>query len=547
MAKFDIHDIGIGELVVLIGIYVYLLFKLLSFGIALSILTVSIALFIYYLNEYNNYWHKKGIPGPKGNVYNGSMMDMLTSINEFDKANVEKYGKVYGCVINGIPELVVQDLDILKDILIKNFEYFPDRAGCEKINKKDLRASFLTMKKGDDWRRIRHQITPAFTSGKMKKLIPVMKFCSDEFIKYLGKYAEDGTDIPLKDVLSKLTMNIIGRTAFAVDLNSFDENEKSPFLHYANKMFQVSLTDPLILLILCFPNVFWIYSLITGKTGFQDDVLDYFTESLTKIMEQRLKDPQAGEKYNDVAQLLLNSLDDNEKFQITAEDADMISDAISKSDPSKAQKTLSKMEVLAQLLVFLAAGYETTATTLHFICYILSQKPDIQDQLREEVIKVLNGRETINYEDMSKLQYLDQVISETLRMYPSAIRSDRYCQKDTVINGIEIEKGNVVSFNIYSIHHDPEYYHDPYEFDPERFSQENKSSRHPMTYLPFGAGPRNCLGMRFAEFEMRLTIVDLIKTYRLLPSEGMPGMPIPISSSSILKPTVELKCKIERI
>ena len=205
------------------------------------------------------------------------------------------------------------------------------------------------------------------------------------------------------------------------------------------------------------------------------------------------------------------------------------------------------MEVLAQLLIFLTVGYETTASTLHFICYILSQKPDIQNKLREEILEVLNERDSIDYEDMSKLQYMNQVISETLRMYPPAVRSDRYCQKTTIIKNIEIEKGSSVSFSIYNIHHDPEYYPNPHKFDPERFSPENKSSRHPMAYIPFGAGPRNCIGMRFAEFEIRLTLVDLIKKYRLLPSEGMPGLPISISSVSLLKPEVELKCRVERI
>ena len=126
-------------------------------------------------------------------------MNLLKSMHDFDRVNVEMYGKVFGYVLNGMPCLLVEDLDMLKEILIKNFESFPDRPDFGEFNESDLRASFLIIKKGDDWRRIRNNITPAFTSGKMKRLIPVMKLCCNEFVEYLEKYAKDGSDIPLKE------------------------------------------------------------------------------------------------------------------------------------------------------------------------------------------------------------------------------------------------------------------------------------------------------------------------------------------------------------
>ena len=228
-----------------------------------------------------------------------------------------------------------------------------------------------------------------------------------------------------------------------------------------------------------------------------------------------------------------------------SEDTDFIFESVNETANSKNKNALTKTETLTELVTFLIAGYETTATTLHFLCYILSRRPDVQERLRREVLEVLDGREHIEYEDMPKLQYLNQVISETLRMYPPGVRLNRLFQKDTEINGIEFEKGNSFSFNVYNIHHDPENYPEPYEFDPDRFSPENKAARHPMAYIPFGAGPRICLGMRFAEFEMRVTLVDLVKNYQFLPSEGMPGLPVPILSKALLNPAVELKCKIE--
>ena len=127
------------------------------------------------------------------------MLDLFKSIHEFDQKNIEKYGKTFGAIMNGVPDLVSQDLDVLKEVLIKNFDAFPDRYDMAKSTKSGLRESFLTVKQGDDWRRIRHRITPAFTSGKMKKLLPAMNHCSKELVNHLEQYAKSGNDVPLKE------------------------------------------------------------------------------------------------------------------------------------------------------------------------------------------------------------------------------------------------------------------------------------------------------------------------------------------------------------
>uniref|UniRef100_A0AC34RMV4 Cytochrome P450 n=1 Tax=Panagrolaimus sp. JU765 TaxID=591449 RepID=A0AC34RMV4_9BILA len=514
MGNLWIHEIGPGELVLLFGVYTWILFKFLTPLVAFSILICTIAAIYYYLDQHNEYWHKKGVPGPKGNILFGSLLELFKSQHEFDRINTEKYGETFGTMLLGTPELVTNDLDFIQQVLIKNFDAFPDRLDVAKSTKDELRGNFLTVKRGDDWRRIRHRITPAFTSSKMKRLINVMHLCSKELLKNLEGFSKTGEDVPLKDTLSKLTMNVIGKSVFAADLNSFDETNSSPFLNYASKFFKINLTDPIFLILVSFPNLCGYWTKLTGKAVLQPDVIDYFTTTLNYIMDERLKDPEAPKN-------------------------------VSRAEKDK--KTVSRGEVLAQLVIFLAAGYETTASTLHYVCYILSHRPEIQDKLREEVLSVLDGKETIEYDDMKNLEYMDQVINETLRMYPPAVRLNRLCQKNIELNGIEIEKDSAFSFDVYNIHHDPNNYPDPYEFDPERFTPENKAARHPMAFLPFGAGPRICLGMRFAEYEMRVALTDLIKNFEFLPSEGMPGLPVPIISTTLLKPAFELKCKVRKL
>jgi cytochrome P450 family 3 subfamily A len=152
------------------------------------------------------------------------------------------------------------------------------------------------------------------------------------------------------------------------------------------------------------------------------------------------------------------------------------------------------MEILAQAILFLLAGYETTASTLTLITYNLACHPEIQEKLIEEVDKCIERHGGVNYESVFDNEYLDMVIEETMRMYPPATRIDRVCSKDFEFEGIKIPKGQLVTIPIWAIHHDPEIYPDPYKFDPERFNQENKTKRVNEAFIPFGNGPRSCIG-----------------------------------------------------
>ncbi|CAG0904895.1 unnamed protein product [Darwinula stevensoni] len=117
---------------------------------------------------------------------------------------------------------------------------------------------------------------------------------------------------------------------------------------------------------------------------------------------------------------------------------------------------------------------------------------------------------------MNACAYLDQVVNETLRFYPIATRLERVCTKDCIMDGMEFKKGDLICFPIYAVHHSLEYYPDPEVFDPDRFSPEKKSKIPQGAFLPFGIGPRNCIGMRFALEEGKLALCHLIHSFRIL-------------------------------
>uniref|UniRef100_A0A914D137 Cytochrome P450 n=1 Tax=Acrobeloides nanus TaxID=290746 RepID=A0A914D137_9BILA len=170
------------------------------------------------------------------------------------------------------------------------------------------------------------------------------------------------------------------------------------------------------------------------------------------------------------------------------------------------------------------------------IIYILAKLPEIQDRLRDEINNILEDREDIGYDDIAKFQYMNQVICETMRMYPTSSRANRVCTKPITINGIEFKENFMFSVPIYAIHHDEKYYPNPDEFDPERFSPEEKAKRDPLAFLSFGYGPRNCIGMRFAEFEIRATLAYMIKHYKFYPAPNSPNLPLEIDTRGLMKP-----------
>ncbi|CAF3817265.1 unnamed protein product [Rotaria sp. Silwood1] len=171
------------------------------------------------------------------------------------------------------------------------------------------------------------------------------------------------------------------------------------------------------------------------------------------------------------------------------------------------------------------AGYETTSTALAYATYELARHPEVLQKLQAEIdqLPLGNGdssdektKEYPDYDVVAQMPYMDMFVSEVLRMYPIANTVINRCaSEDTIVQGIKIEKGTLVHADIYSIHYDRDLWgpEDPYVFFPER----HETKRHPMAYLPFGAGPRQCIGMRFALIEMKMLLVRMLRKYSILP------------------------------
>lgn len=228
----------------------------------------------------------------------------------------------------------------------------------------------------------------------------------------------------------------------------------------------------------------------------------------------------------DMIHLLLEARKGNLKFEEDS-NLDNTFSALSENalgrNSTLQKRNISDEDIAAQALIFFFAGYETVATACSFMGYELAVNPEIQEKLRyeiDETRKQCNGKPT--YEVLMKMRYMDMVVTETLRKWPPSPAIDRKCVKPYVIQPnstsekpVELKVGQSVWLPQYGIQHDPAYYPNPGIFDPNRFSEENKSTIDPYTFLPFGAGPRSCIGTRFALLEMKVLFFNLLTKFEL--------------------------------
>ncbi|KAL1402069.1 hypothetical protein pipiens_000130, partial [Culex pipiens pipiens] len=252
---------------------------------------------------------------------------------------------------------------------------------------------------------------------------------------------------------------------------------------------------------------------------------DYFTKLIRDTMSTR---EGQGIVRHDMIDLLIQAKKNTLIHQEESESQDGFA-TVEESNVGKVQlsRPMTESEMVAQCLIFFVAGFEAVSTTALFAVYELVRHPEIQDRLYQEVLQTkesLKGKQ-ISYDVLQQMKYLDMVVSETLRIWAPSTATDRLCVRDYELDAGEglkftIDKGTCVWFPVYGLHHDPKYYPNPERFDPERFNDENKRNINLGAYLPFGSGPRNCIGSRFALMEIKAILYHMLLKFSFEQSEN---------------------------
>jgi cytochrome P450 len=244
---------------------------------------------------------------------------------------------------------------------------------------------------------------------------------------------------------------------------------------------------------------------------------------LMNVIEGTLKQRKESEvKRNDLIDMMIDAINQESPNADQEEDLHAV-DQYEKDTEIVGitkKKKLSHDDVIATALLMLSAGYDTTGTAMSYILYELALNQDCQETLLEEIREASEDVNNMPYEVLQSLPYLDAVIQETLRKHPVIANLERLCTKDYKIPGHEyvIKKGDVVRVSNVGICFDPDIFPDPKKFNPERFLKENITNRNPYSYMAFSLGPRNCLAMRFALFEIKVCISNLVSNFKFVPS-----------------------------
>ncbi|KAK3090229.1 hypothetical protein FSP39_010220 [Pinctada imbricata] len=265
------------------------------------------------------------------------------------------------------------------------------------------------------------------------------------------------------------------------------------------------------------------------------DIVEIKRKVVYSIMEDR---KTGTTQRKDFMQIMMNSHNEAVDKEDKANMVDI------KGNSSWKNRGFTIDEVTANAFLFFLAGYDTTANTLSFMAYNLAMYPECQEKCIAEVDRVL-GQDKPNYDNVLKLQYLDNCMNETLRMYGPASATNREVLEDCEIAGYKVPKGCALNIPIFVIHHDPEYWPEPYKFDPDRFLPEEKEKRHPYAFLPFGHGPRNCIGMRLAYLEAKAAIASILRKYRFVRCSETEDPVVLDVKSNILRAKNGIKVKLE--
>lgn len=462
------------------------------FGEWQTIVVAAVILFVVYYFWISPYQALKACyhTGPTPLPFIGHLHDLIRHKGKFH-LQLDEYYKKYGNVFvmsmfTSKPCFVISDPEMIKDIFVKEFESFCDRPNV--VKQPEPLASMLTIAEKDKWKRIRNTLTPAFSALKMKQMIPLMNTCCDNLIKKLSGVADKEQSVNISKYQQSLTMDVIVSAAFGFEVDS-QSNPDEPILSAVRQATQQGGFRRILLTIISiFPFGMKIMELLPSLWMANLKPLLNISEEIVQLK----RGGQGNSPRKDMLDLMLAAADDTTVPE---------------------SKKLSDNEIIAQSMVFLFAGHETTSTVLSFACYHLAVSPEIQEKLQQEIDSVWSDdSQMLSYETIHQLPYLDMVISETLRLYPPGFLIIRNCTKDCILKGVKIPKDIAVMIPVYSIHRDPSIYADPDKFDPERFAKEE--SRNPYSFMPFGNGPHNCIGLRFAMIEMKLVLARILKKYR---------------------------------
>ncbi|KAF5273640.1 hypothetical protein FQR65_LT04640 [Abscondita terminalis] len=457
------------------------------------LLLILAALLHTYLTRNYNYWKLRGVQSIKPKFFFGSILEIAFGRSHPGLFIAKHYWKFkqpyFGFYAFTKPYLVVTDPELIKTVLIKDFNNFSNRYfNCdEKID--PVISNGLFAIKNPTWRWLRTKLSPFLSLGKIKHAIPNIDECDKNLNGYIVQNL--GKNIEVKEMSARYTTDAIVRCCFGISANSF-VNEKG-FRLAGKKMLGQSIGRKLI--VFCYYYATWIVKLFKFQF-IESSAVDFVRGEFENAFYER---ETSKIKKHDLIDILIELKNQNIEYN---------------------GFSFSRENLVAQAVTFFSSGFEAAASTLAFTLHEVCIHQHIQDKLRKEIKTVLSENGELSFNAIQQMKYLHMCVSETIRKYPAVSFIHRECVDDYQVPGhdLVIEKGTPIIVGLYGLHYNSKYFPDPYKYDPERFNSENVQNSINCTYLPFGEGPRSCVGQLLGLLIVKKAIINILRNYFIEPN-----------------------------
>ncbi|KAF9593197.1 hypothetical protein IFM89_020493 [Coptis chinensis] len=472
----------------------------------------------YYLTprRIKKVMQRQGVHGPKPHFLRGNLNEVasllaMTTCNDMDSVHhdivsrllphyelwSQQYGKRFIYWVGNEPRICLTETEKIKELLSSKYTNLSGKSWLQQQNSKHFIGRGLLMANGEDWYHQRHIVAPAFMADKLKSHVGYMVECTQQMLQSLKSKVEIGkTEVEIGEYMSQLTADIISRTEF----DSSYEKGKRIFDLLTSLQHLCAQSSRR----LCFP----------GSRSFPTK---YNREiKALKVEVERL-----------LMEIIQSRKECAEVGRSTSYGNDLLGMLLTETQKKRTNGFSFNLQLLMdECKTFFFTGHETTALLLTWTIMLLATNPSWQDKVRTELSQVCNG-ETPTPEQLSKLTMLNMVINESLRLYPPASLLPRMAFEDIKLGDLEIPKGLSIWIPVLAIHHSEELWgKDVHEFKPERFAGVGKSYAPGLNFMPFAAGPRNCVGQAFALMESKIILAMLLSRFSFTISKNYRHAPI---------------------
>jgi cytochrome P450 len=426
-------------------------------------------------------------PGPRGHFFWGSLPELQRDMLGLYRNSSREYGDVVRLKFAGVDTFTFSHPDHFKYVLQDNNKNYGRNPFINDLVRMFVGDSLFTTD-GGDWLSRRRLMQPAFHRQRIASFGALMSNAAQALLAQWDA-APDGQRLELDQALMALTLRIAGQALFSVDLLGESSALGEGFTgmsEYINYRMKHPFPPPLLI--------------PTKANRLYKHTRRLLDEKIYSLIRQRRAE---NTDHGDLLGMLME-----------ARDADT-------------GEGMSDDQLHNEIAVMMFAGHETTAATLAWAFYLLSQHSEVEAKLHAELDGVLAGRAP-TLDDLARLPYTRQVVDETLRMYPPAFAITRASLGPDVIGGYHFPAKASVTLLTWNAHYDPRFWDNPDRFEPERFTPERSAGRAAFAYLPFGAGPRQCIGNIFALNEAQLVLASLAQRYQFRLTPGHPVTPRPI-------------------